>query len=404
MKKIIGLLCCFVIYCVSASAALIQRPAGCPDSVFPLNLATFDQLCLQFNFEKIDWEVARNRCLSDGGDLIQIRTGILQSFLQQILTSQHMEKTGFWIGASDRDVESQWEWVTGDKNMTYSNWQDGQGTKAGKHSPDSDLDDCALMRVDYDFKWYDVPCRNKYLTYSYICEFATSKSSAVKPNHGCTDLLTIVAMVLIHVLIFMRGYRKEGVRGSGPPPRENWSLLNLHIYSAPADECPHNLGKSDLYVYGNVCLKVHYGNYDWVDARHRCQKEGGDLIQIRDSGMQQFLQRVLSGQRSEDTGFWIGASDSESESHWKWVAGDPKMTYSHWGPGQGPSQSGFLFSDGGHEDCALMKIHDGFRWQDYECSLFFYHYSFICQHDKINLHTQLQYETTTEETVGPIIG
>lgn len=97
----------------TASAALIQRPAGCPDSVFPLNLATFDQLCLQFNFEKIDWEVARNRCLSDGGDLIQIRTGILQSFLQQILTSQHMEKTGFWIGASDRDLESQWEWVTG---------------------------------------------------------------------------------------------------------------------------------------------------------------------------------------------------------------------------------------------------------------------------------------------------
>lgn len=24
--------------------------------------------------------------------------------------------------------------------------------------------------------------------------------------------------------------------------------------------------------------------------------------------------------------------------------------------------------------------------------------------DKINLHTQLQFETTTEETVGPIIG
>lgn len=100
-------------YICIASAALIQRPAGCPDSLFPLNLATFNQLCLQFNFEKIDWEVARNRCLSDGGDLIQIRTGSLQSFLQQVLTKQNMEKTGFWIGASDRDLESQWEWVTG---------------------------------------------------------------------------------------------------------------------------------------------------------------------------------------------------------------------------------------------------------------------------------------------------
>ena len=58
------------------------------------------------------------------------------------------------------------------------------------------------------------------------------------------------------------------------------------------------------------------------------------------------------------------------------------MTYSHWSPDQGPNQSGFFFSDGGHEDCALMKIHDEFRWHDYECSLIFYHYSFICQYGK----------------------
>ncbi|XP_078339097.1 uncharacterized protein LOC144627097 [Crassostrea virginica] len=168
--------------------------------------------------------------------------------------------------------------------------------------------------------------------------------------------------------------------------------------------------------------------------------------------MQQFLQRTLSIQRSEDTGFWIGASDSESESHWKWVSGDPTMTYSHWSPDQGPNQSGFFFSDGGHEDCALMKIHDEFRWYDYQCSLIFYHYSFICQYaknDTQNTHenpgsttvflTQTfpdttlpvtdaphpttppqtdapipttipdttglnHYETTTEETVGPVIG
>lgn len=40
--------------------------------------------------------------------------------------------------------------------------------------------------------------------------------------------------------------------------------------------------------------------------------------------------------------------------------GDPKMTYSHWSPGQGPSQSGFFFANGAQEDCALMQIHDGF--------------------------------------------
>lgn len=62
------------------------------------------------------------------------------------------------------------------------------------------------------------------------------------------------------------------------------------------------------------------------------------------------------------------------------ILGDPNITYNHWNPDQGPNQSGFIFASGSHEDCALMKIHDGFRWYDYECSLFLYHYSFICQH------------------------
>lgn len=55
--------------------------------------------------------------------------------------------------------------------MIYFNWQDGQGIKVGKYLFDLDLDDCVLMCVDYDFKWYDVFCRNKYFIYFYICQF-----------------------------------------------------------------------------------------------------------------------------------------------------------------------------------------------------------------------------------------
>lgn len=95
---------------------MVETPAGCPSSLFPLNLAVFGQSCFQFNFEKSDWEVARNRCLSDGGDLIQIRTEPLQRFLERLLELQKTEKTGFWIGATDKDIESKWEWATGSFN------------------------------------------------------------------------------------------------------------------------------------------------------------------------------------------------------------------------------------------------------------------------------------------------
>ncbi|XP_062610544.1 mucin-2-like [Saccostrea cucullata] len=187
--------------------------------------------------------------------------------------------------------------------------------------------------------------------------------------------------------------------GSGGDP---FSVGFASIHSLPADNCPSHLSKSDLYTYGDFCLKVHYGNYDWDDARHKCRQEGGDLVQIRDSGMQHFLQRVLSGQRSEEDGFWIGASDRDSESHWKWVSGDPRMSYSNWESGQGPSQSGFFLASGTIEDCALMRVDSGFRWHDYDCSSIFYHYSFICQYSKLHHTTPGNHHTdrTTSKPQG----
>ncbi|XP_022336422.2 C-type lectin domain family 4 member E-like [Crassostrea virginica] len=198
MKTLLFLFLSIVSQCTLGFAAVVETPAGCPSSLFPLNLAVFGQSCFQFNFEKSDWEVARNQCLSDGGDLIQIRTEPLQRFLEQLLGLQKTEKTGFWIGATDKDIESKWEWVTDEKNMTYSYWQDGQGTKAGKHSPDADLDDCALMRVDYDFKWYDVPCRNKYLTYSYICQFALNGSQISSGNTN-NRYMSVMAVAVVAI-------------------------------------------------------------------------------------------------------------------------------------------------------------------------------------------------------------
>lgn len=93
------------------------------------------------------------------------------------------------------------------------------------------------------------------------------------------------------------------------------------VFSSHTENCPPHLSKSNLHTYGHICIKVHYGNYDWIKARQGCKNEGGDLVQVRDSGIQQFLRNILRGQRSEVDGFWIGASDKDSESHWKWVAG-----------------------------------------------------------------------------------
>lgn len=83
------------------------------------------------------------------------------------------------------------------------------------------------------------------------------------------------------------------------------------------------MSKSDLYEYGDLCLKVHYGNWDWETARQICLNEGGDLVQPRSPGMQEYIRVNLlpQVQKSEEDGFWIGATDLNSESHWRWVSG-----------------------------------------------------------------------------------
>lgn len=86
-------------YICIASAALIQRPAGCPDSLFPLNLATFDQLCLQFNFEKLDWEVARNR---KSAKLSATGSNVTKYGEDGILDWSLRQRLGITVGVADR--------------------------------------------------------------------------------------------------------------------------------------------------------------------------------------------------------------------------------------------------------------------------------------------------------------
>jgi hypothetical protein len=59
-----------------------------------------------------------------------------------------------------------------------------------------------------------------------------------------------------------------------------------------------------------------------------------------------------------------------------------RIGWSFWRSGQGPSQSGFLFVRGTWEDCAQIRLHDGYKWHDYPCDGLLSHYSYICEYSK----------------------
>ncbi|XP_052423974.1 hepatic lectin isoform X5 [Carassius gibelio] len=122
----------------------------------------------QFSFyyksnEKKNWTESRRDCLKKGADLIIINNGTEQDFVMNITN-----RTEFWIGATDTDVEGSWKWVDG-SNMTsgFRFWATGGEVNepgGGKE------ENCA---VSHSIQWpnikgcHDVKCNDAY---HWICE------------------------------------------------------------------------------------------------------------------------------------------------------------------------------------------------------------------------------------------
>ncbi|XP_062577712.1 uncharacterized protein LOC134255364 [Saccostrea cucullata] len=159
--------------------------------------------------------------------------------------------------------------------------------------------------------------------------------------------------------------------------------------SAPDDlrtYCPRDIALDPQYVWihGTSCLQISLDKRDWPHARERCQRHGGDLVQIRNADMQgSIIEKIRQVHHHIKEGFWIGASDQHHEGRWEWVSGDKTMTYDNWSPHQGPHQTGFLLiPGGGAEDCGLLKVTDHYMWHDYPChSGIAFFYPYICQFD-----------------------
>ncbi|XP_052423973.1 C-type lectin domain family 4 member E isoform X4 [Carassius gibelio] len=122
----------------------------------------------QFSFyyksnEKKNWTESRRDCLKKGADLIIINNRTEQDFVMNITN-----RTEFWIGATDTDVEGSWKWVDG-SNMTsgFRFWATGGEVNepgGGKE------ENCA---VSHSIQWpnikgcHDVKCNDAY---HWICE------------------------------------------------------------------------------------------------------------------------------------------------------------------------------------------------------------------------------------------
>jgi len=118
--------------------------------------------------EQMGWDEAKEYCSALGGHLAIIDNASEDHFVYNSVYIPG-NNPGLQLGATDRDHEGRWVWVTGEE-MQYTNWAEGEPNNCGnletlgKCTPENDL----TYVPDHSGQWYDVPSDKEA---NYLCEF-----------------------------------------------------------------------------------------------------------------------------------------------------------------------------------------------------------------------------------------
>lgn len=134
----------------------LQINKDCPSPFFRVNSECF----YIHEKPKMDWMASSGFCQRLGGDLVEPETvELLQAVL---LRTSELNESHFWVGASDLNVERQWEWISGKLvDLSQAAWSPGEPNDA------NDGEDCMEIAIDKYPALNDGKCNSKM---SFICE------------------------------------------------------------------------------------------------------------------------------------------------------------------------------------------------------------------------------------------
>nr|ADF87943.1 C-type lectin 5 [Azumapecten farreri] len=104
---------------------------------------------------KKSWNDAQSDCQSRDSNLVKIETAEENSWLETIATlSDHQ-----WIGATDRDKEGEWRWISDNSLVSFTAWGSGEPNNV------DDNEHCGHVYVGA--RWNDLVCS---MLFGFICE------------------------------------------------------------------------------------------------------------------------------------------------------------------------------------------------------------------------------------------
>ncbi|MBF2085060.1 DUF4347 domain-containing protein [Thermoleptolyngbya sp. C42_A2020_037] len=350
------------------------------------------------------WEEAQAEARSRGGNLVTINDAAEQAWLVQTFGGGE----GFWIGLTDKDVEGQFRWVSGEP-LTYTNWQPGEPNNGGPGGNQ----DYAWMNYGGPGRWDD---NSAFARLRGIIEVSSGGTSsppadtqaptatlsaanhATSGNVPYTFTVTYSDNVAVDSASINGSATNSDIRvtntagfselatlvsispaGNGTPrtatyritaPGGTWDPSDNGIYTvtllpnqvrdtsgnfaAGATLGTFQVNVVSGFTYNGNQYFLTNGAKTWEEAQAEARSRGGNLVTINDAAEQAWLVQTFGG----GEGFWIGLTDKDVEGQFRWVSGEP-LTYTNWQPGE-PNNGG----PGGNQDYAWMNYGGPGRWDD----------------------------------------
>ncbi|MBR0283054.1 MAG: InlB B-repeat-containing protein, partial [Oscillibacter sp.] len=124
---------------------------------------------------------------------------------------------------------------------------------------------------------------------------------------------------------------------------------NITVYAQWKNNIP-----SDAVQYNGHSYKAYDQSMTWREAKAFCEARGGHLATVTTASEHTFVTDLAKS--GTMLGYWLGATDEETEGQWKWVTGET-WSYSNWDLGQPDNQAGI-------QDYLVIRSHYNWRWDD----------------------------------------
>ncbi|ADB16019.1 autotransporter-associated beta strand repeat protein [Pirellula staleyi DSM 6068] len=316
----------------------------------------------------LTWSNARTAAtslsfLGTTGHLASIRSAVENSRINAIGSGTA------WIGANDTAVEGAWRWADGPDNNVqfwsgavggstvggnYANWNTGEPNQSGDEDG-----------AEFQFGtggWNDL---NITSTRNYIVEFNAASPQSLSVNAGAGTISAANVMGSIYRLssvnfagsnISLVGVDTTGTQtftasGETTVARGNTTegaainfsggvrlagAVNINTTANGAVGAAVTFGGAVNQIASNHVNVNTGGPITWTAARAAALAAGGYLANITSPAENAAITATLGGGRA-----WIGASDLQTESTWRWMDG-PEAGSIFWiGTAGGTAQNGF---------------------------------------------------------------